>query len=295
MPMAHTIQPRPSQQLNCGGSTLDLTTPQIMGILNVTPDSFSDGGRYVSGNTLCLDKALARAEQMLSEGAVIIDVGGESTRPGAEAVSLQEELDRVIPVIEAITNNLPTIISVDTSTPEVMLAAANAGAGLINDVRALTRKGALAAAATTGLPVCLMHMLNEPETMQQQPTYRDVVTEIYDYLAARMLDCSKAGIAPDKLLVDPGIGFGKTLEHNLQLLSNLNAFADLNAPLLIGVSRKTMIGQILNKPTGQRLYGSLAAATLAVAQGAKIIRCHDVAETFDSIRVASVITNAKYD
>lgn len=295
MPMAHTIQPRPSQQLNCGGSTLDLTTPQIMGILNVTPDSFSDGGRYFSGNTLCLDKALARAEQMLSEGAVIIDVGGESTRPGAEAVSLQEELDRVIPVIEAITNNLPTIISVDTSTPEVMLAAANAGAGLINDVRALTRKGALAAAATTGLPVCLMHMLNEPETMQQQPTYRDVVTEIYDYLAARMLDCSKAGIAPDKLLVDPGIGFGKTLEHNLQLLSNLNAFADLNAPLLIGVSRKTMIGQILNKPTGQRLYGSLAAATLAVAQGAKIIRCHDVAETFDSIRVASVITNAKYD
>ncbi|MCB1663568.1 MAG: dihydropteroate synthase [Pseudomonadales bacterium] len=293
--MAHTIQPRPSQQLNCGGSTLDLTTPQIMGILNVTPDSFSDGGRYFSGNTLCLDKALARAEQMLSEGAVIIDVGGESTRPGAEAVSLQEELDRVIPVIEAITNNLPTIISVDTSTPEVMLAAANAGAGLINDVRALTRKGALAAAATTGLPVCLMHMLNEPETMQQQPTYRDVVTEIYDYLAARMLDCSKAGIAPDKLLVDPGIGFGKTLEHNLQLLSNLNAFADLNAPLLIGVSRKTMIGQILNKPTGQRLYGSLAAATLAVAQGAKIIRCHDVAETFDSIRVASVITNAKYD
>lgn len=295
MPMAHTIQPRPSQQLNCGGSTLDLTTPQIMGILNVTPDSFSDGGRYFSGNTLCLDKALTRAEQMLSEGAVIIDVGGESTRPGAEAVSLQEELDRVIPVIEAITNNLPTIISVDTSTPEVMLAAANAGAGLINDVRALTRKGALAAAATTGLPVCLMHMLNEPETMQQQPTYRDVVTEIYDYLAARMLDCSKAGIAPDKLLVDPGIGFGKTLEHNLQLLSNLNAFADLNAPLLIGVSRKTMIGQILNKPTGQRLYGSLAAATLAVAQGAKIIRCHDVAETFDSIRVASVITNAKYD
>ena len=295
MPMAHTIQPRPSQQLNCGGSTLDLTTPQIMGILNVTPDSFSDGGRYFSGNTLCLDKALARAEQMLSEGAVIIDVGGESTRPGAEAVSLQEELDRVIPVIEAITNNLPTIISVDTSTPEVMLAAANAGAGLINDVRALTRKGALAAAATTGLPVCLMHMLNEPETMQQQPTYRDVVTEIYDYLAARMLDCSKAGIAPDKLLVDPGIGFGKTLEHNLQLLSNLNAFADLNAPLLIGVSRKTMIGRILNKPTRQRLYGSLAAATLAVAQGAKIIRCHDVAETFDSIRVASVITNAKYD
>lgn len=295
MPMAHTIQPRPSQQLNCGGSTLDLTTPQIMGILNVTPDSFSDGGRYFSGNTLCLDKALTRAEQMLSEGAVIIDVGGESTRPGAEAVSLQEELDRVIPVIEAITNNLPTIISVDTSTPEVMLAAANAGAGLINDVRALTRKGALAAAATTGLPVCLMHMLNEPETMQQQPTYRDVVTEIYDYLAARMLDCRKAGIAPDKLLVDPGIGFGKTLEHNLQLLSNLNAFADLNAPLLIGVSRKTMIGQILNKPTGQRLYGSLAAATLAVAQGAKIIRCHDVAATFDSIRVASVITNAKYD
>jgi len=266
-----------------------------MGILNVTPDSFFDGGSYFKDKALCLDKALARAEQMLAEGAAIIDVGGESTRPGAKTVSAQEELDRVIPLVEAIAKNLSAIISVDTSTPQVMLAAAVSGAGMINDVRALTRVGALEAAVSTGLPVCLMHMLEEPDRMQQGPMYENVVTEVYDYLSCRLRACIEAGIDHGKLLVDPGIGFGKTLQHNLQLMGSLNAFAGLGAPLLIGVSRKTMIGQILGKPTDQRLYGSLAAAVLAVAQGASIIRCHDVAATVDAIRVAGAITNAKSD
>ncbi|MCF7982495.1 MAG: dihydropteroate synthase [Pseudomonadales bacterium] len=289
------IQPEPPQKLNCGGSLLDLSAPQVMGVLNITPDSFSDGGSYFRDNTLRLDKALARAEQMFVEGAAIIDVGGESTRPGAETVSEQEELDRVIPVIEAIAKNIPAIISVDTSSPQVMLDSAKVGAGLINDVRALTREGALLAAVKTGLPVCLMHMLKQPDTMQQAPIYQNVVTEIYSYLEARLLDCIGAGIAQEKLLVDPGIGFGKTLQHNLQLMSHLQVFSGLKAPLLIGVSRKSMIGQILDKPTEQRLYGSLAAATLAVAQGAKIIRCHDIAATLDAVRVASAITKAGSD
>lgn len=279
--------------LQCGSRTLDLSSPQVMGVLNVTPDSFSDGGSYFSGQRLDLDRALKRAEQMVSEGAAIIDVGGESTRPGAKPVTAQQELDRVIPVIEKLATNLPAVISVDTSTPEVMLAAAKAGVGLINDVRALSRPGALEAAAQTDLPICLMHMLGEPGTMQKQPEYQDVVGEIYQYLEQRTAACLMAGIHPEKILVDPGFGFGKTLEHNLQLLDQLDVFLALGVPLLVGMSRKTMIGQITDRPTDQRLAGSLAAATIAVTKGAHIIRCHDVAETVDGVRVARAVMNAK--
>lgn len=285
----------PPQQLDCGGAILDLSTPQVMGILNVTPDSFSDGGSYFSGSSIDLDKALNRAERMLEEGAAIIDVGGESTRPGAASVSRQEELDRVIPVIEVIADRLPAIISVDTSTPAVMLESAAAGAGLINDVRALTRDGAIDAAAATQLPVCLMHMLKEPGRMQQAPSYRDVVAEIYEYLASRIADCEAAGIGREKIVIDPGIGFGKTLQHNLKLINNLQRFVSLGVPVLLGASRKTMIGQILDKPTDQRLYGSLAAHALAVVRGARIIRCHDVAATVDVVRVADAIISEQCD
>lgn len=264
-----------------------------MGVLNVTPDSFSDGGSYFSGQQLDLDKALKRAEQMVKEGAAIIDVGGESTRPGAELVTVQQEMDRVIPVIEKLAANLPAVISVDTSTPEVMLAAADAGVGILNDVRALSRPGALEAAAQTDLPVCLMHMLGEPGTMQQKPEYQDVVGEIYQYFEQRTAACLMAGIHSEKILADPGFGFGKTLEHNLQLLDQLDVFLALGVPLLVGMSRKTMIGQVLDRPTEQRMAGSLAAATLAVVKGAHIIRCHDVAETVDVVRFAAAVINQK--
>ena len=283
----------PPQSLDCGGVRIDLAKPQVMGILNVTPDSFSDGGSYFTHDRPDLAKALRRAERMVEEGAAIIDIGGESTRPGAAQVSEQQELDRVIPVIEAITDTLEAAVSIDTSTPRVMLEATAAGAGIINDVRALTRSGALQAAAQTRLPVCLMHMLDEPGTMQNAPSYQDVVGEIYSYLEERIATCVAAGIARDKILVDPGIGFGKSLQHNLKLMHDLESFGGLGVPLLIGVSRKTMIGQILDKPTDQRLYGSLAAAVLAVVKGAKIIRCHDVAATVDALRVADAIINEK--
>lgn len=275
-------------QLNCAGKMLDLNQPVVMGVLNVTPDSFSDGGCYLQP-----DAALRRAEIMAEEGAAIIDVGGESTRPGAPLVTVQEELDRVLPVVERLTRALSIPISVDTSKPEVMREAARVGAGLINDVRALQAPGALDVAAASGLPVCLMHLRGEPATMQQVPRYSDAVAEVYAFLAERVQICEAAGISRDRILVDPGFGFGKTLEHNLRLLRHLNRFTDLAAGVLVGISRKSMIGLLLNTPVTERLSGSLAAAVIALWQGAKIIRTHDVRETVQALCVCAAARAAE--
>jgi dihydropteroate synthase len=272
--------------LGCGARNgqiqqLNLSRCNIMGILNVTPDSFSDGGSFNN-----LDRALFHAERMIDQGATLIDVGGESTRPGAAKVSLQEELDRVIPVVEAIHKNLDTIVSVDTSTPDVITQSAAVGAGLINDVRALQREGALVAAAATGLPICLMHMQGQPDTMQQAPSYDDVVCDIHSFLAERIEACAQVGIEKDRLILDPGFGFGKALEHNYQLLNQLETFHKLGLPLLVGISRKTMIGKVLgDRPADQRLIGSVAAAVIAAMKGTSILRVHDVAETYDAIKI----------
>ena len=268
--------------MNCAGKVLDLSQPAVMGVLNVTPDSFSDGGRY-----LHLTDALRRAEAMVEEGAALIDVGGESTRPGAAPVSVQEELDRVLPVVERLARELPVPISVDTSRPEIIHAAARAGAGLINDVRALRLPGALEAAAASGLPMCLMHMQGAPATMQQEPVYADVVAEVRAFLAERVRVCEAAGIPRERILADPGFGFGKTLDHNLILLRHLDRFTDLAAGVLVGVSRKSMIGALLNAPVGERLSGGLAAAVIAFWQGANIIRAHDVRETVQALCVCA--------
>ncbi len=258
-----------------------------MGILNVTPDSFSDGGRF---NTL--DSALFHARALVSAGATLVDIGGESTRPGAPAVSDDEELSRVVPVVEAISKELDVIISVDTSSPQVMLESAKVGAGLINDVRALKRPGALEAAAATGLPVCLMHMQGEPGTMQQNPHYEDVVTDVIAFLSERVAACEKEGIRRDQLILDPGFGFAKTLEHNLVLFKRMPELFELALPLLVGVSRKSMIGAVLTRPVEERLYGSLALAALAVAKGASIIRVHDVEQTVDVIKMIAAVEQA---
>jgi dihydropteroate synthase len=280
-----------SAQLDCAGITLDLSLPQVMGVLNVTPDSFSDGGHYLGGSTdsVNLDRVLQTAEQMIDDGVSIIDVGGESTRPGAKIISPQKEMDRVLPVVEAIRARFSVIVSVDTSTPQLMSAAASAGAGLINDVRALTREGALQAVRASGLPVCLMHMQGEPQNMQQAPAYNDVVSDVIDYLDGRVKACCEAGIERQKILLDPGFGFGKTLAHNLQLLNRLHEFERLNLPLLVGMSRKSMVGLVLDKPVDERLYGSLAVAVMAVANGAHIVRCHDVAATVDAVKMAAAV------
>lgn len=275
--------------LCCGKHVLDLTRPVVMGILNTTPDSFSDGGSYYKNHLLSLDLALRRAEQMLAEGAQIIDIGGESTRPGAPAVSEQEELDRVVPVVEAISGKLGALVSVDTSSALVISESANHGAGLINDVRALQRHGALAAAAASGLPVCLMHMQGDPGTMQQNPNYDDVVEQVFGFLQARIAACQAEGIAREQILLDPGFGFGKTLAHNLALLRHLSEFARLGLPLLVGLSRKSMVAQLLGRPLEQRLAGSLALALLAAERGAAIIRVHDVAETVDVLKVLAAV------
>lgn len=258
--------------LRCGARVLDLSRPQVMGILNVTPDSFSDGGRYTR-----LDAALAHAESMVMAGATLIDVGAESTRPGATPVGEQEELDRLLPVVESLAARFDVIISVDTSTPAVMREAAVRGAGLINDVRALTRPGALVAAVATGLPVCLMHMQGEPDVMQQAPRYQDVVSEVAAFLAGRAAVCLAAGIADDQILYDPGFGFGKSLTHNLLLLRQLERLMAAGRPLLVGMSRKRMLGEVLGgAPVDGRLHAGLAAALLAVERGARIVRVHDV-------------------
>ena len=275
-------------RLTCGSRFLDLTRPQVMGILNVTPDSFSDGGRFGQR-----DAALRHAEAMCRAGASLIDVGGESTRPGARAVSPVEELERVAPIVEAIAAELNVIISVDTSTPAVMRETARLGAGLINDVRSLQRDGALDAAADSGLPVCLMHMRGEPTTMQQNPRYDDILSEVRVFLSERMAACAAAGIAVERLILDPGFGFAKTQEHNLRLFKHLQSLHELGRPLLVGVSRKSMIGRALNREVGERLYGSLALAALAITKGAHILRVHDVPETVDVVRMLAAVEAAE--
>lgn len=275
-------------RLPCGGRFLDLSRPQVMGILNVTPDSFSDGGRYGQR-----DAALRHAEAMLQAGATLIDVGGESTRPGARAVSPVEELERVAPIVEAIAAELDVIISVDTSTPAVIRETARLGAGLINDVRSLQRDGAVDAAADSGLPVCLMHMRGEPSTMQQSPQYPDVVAEVREFLLERLAACAAAGIGAERVILDPGFGFAKTLEHNLSLFKHLQALHALGRPLLVGVSRKSMIGKVLGHEVGERLYGSLALAALALSKGAHILRVHDVAQTVDVVRMIAAVEAAE--
>lgn len=258
---------------------LSTDRPKLMAIVNVTPDSFSDGGLYNSDK-----QSRQRIDALVSEGADIIDIGGESTRPGATPVSLQEELDRVMPAIEyGVSTELA--VSVDTSRPEVMLAAKQAGAHLINDVRALTRDGALEAAKQTGLPVCLMHMQGSPDTMQNAPSYDNSVAEIKGFLSERVKACVEAGIAKSYIWLDPGFGFGKTLEHNLQIMRHLSAFLSIGCPILVGVSRKSMIGDLLGRAVDQRLAGSLALAMASLYQGANIVRVHDVGPTRDMIDV----------
>jgi len=258
--------------------------PLVMGVLNVTPDSFSDGGRYLDP-----EAAVSRALQMAAEGADIIDVGGESTRPGADAVPAQQELDRVVPVIEALVRELPLPVSIDTSKPEVMRAACAAGARLINDVRALQAPGALEAAAELGQPVCLMHMQGDPRTMQLAPNYRDVVAEVAAFLAARAGAALAAGVPERNIILDPGFGFGKTLAHNLTLLAGLDRIAELGYPVLAGLSRKSMLGTLLGRELPDRLAGSLALALLAAQGRAMILRVHDVAPTVDALRVLTAV------
>ena len=261
------------------GRELDLSQPRIMGILNITPDSFSDGSRFNQ-----LDRALFHAEKMMEEGAEIIDVGGESTRPGAIYVSEQEEMDRVVPVIEQLAEKLDVMISIDTYKSAVMAAACQAGAHFINDIKALQEPGALKIAAESQALICLMHMQGEPQSMQDHPAYKNVVDEVSHFLNNRVASCLAAGISPEKLILDPGFGFGKTLEQNFELLGRLNEM-QLTYPLLIGVSRKSMIGNLLNRSVDERLAGSIAAALYALAQGARIIRVHDVQATSDAVKV----------
>jgi dihydropteroate synthase len=268
---------------------LSLDQAHVMGILNVTPDSFSDGGRFAN-----IEQALVQAQQMIASGAAIIDIGGESTRPGAKLVSEQQELDRVIPVIERLVKECDTVISVDTSTAAVMKEAARAGAHLINDVRALTRPNAMFAAVESGLPVCLMHSQGEPGTMQDDPQYADVVAEVSVYLAQRVDACVSAGITREQIIVDPGFGFGKTLEHNLLLMKNLQDLQSLDLPSLVGVSRKSMVGGILNKNVEDRLIGSLALAAKAICAGAWLIRAHDVDETVQLVTTLNAVHSCRY-
>ncbi|MCD5984493.1 dihydropteroate synthase [Pseudomonas sp. CDFA 610] len=275
-------------RLPCGNRVLDLAHTHVMGILNATPDSFSDGGRYSR-----LDAALRHAAAMVEAGATLIDVGGESTRPGARPVSPAEEVQRVAPVVELIARELDVIISVDTSTPEVIVESARLGAGLINDVRSLRRPGALEAAAATGLPVCLMHMLGEPGDMQDNPHYQDLVGEVSAFLVDRMERCEVAGIPRGRIILDPGFGFAKTLEHNLSLFKHMEALHALGRPLLVGVSRKSMIGAVLGRPVDERLIGGLALAALAMTKGARILRVHDVAETADVVRMIAAVETAE--
>lgn len=280
-------------QLLCGAKKLDLTKPVVMGILNTTPDSFSDGGSYYRDNRLALDLVVQKGAQMLAEGAQILDVGGESTRPGALPVSEQEELDRVVPVVEALVRELGAIVSVDTSTASVIRESAAAGAGIINDIRALQREGALAAAVAAGLPVCIMHMQGEPQNMQKHPVYTDVVKEVKDFLLARAETCQAAGIPAGQIILDPGFGFGKTLEHNLTLLAHLVELKQTGYPLLVGLSRKSMLASLLGRDVHERLPGSLALALAAAERGAAIIRVHDVAATVDVLNVMAAVNEIK--
>lgn len=258
-----------------------------MGILNVTPDSFSDGGLFVSK-----DKALLQAQKMFNEGAAIIDVGGESTRPGALPVSAQEEMDRVLPAIEAIHSELPVIISIDTSKPEVMRAAVEAGAGMVNDVYALRQAGAVEAVEELNVPVCLMHMQGEPRTMQHHPHYNDVIQDVRAFLQQRIVACVNAGIDKSKIIIDPGFGFGKTVQHNMALVKHLSMFIELDLPVLVGFSRKSSIGAILEKPADDRVIGSVSLAAIACWLGAHVFRVHDVKETADALKLCTALKNA---
>ncbi len=265
--------------------TLDLSFPHVMGIVNMTPDSFSDGGKYNN-----LDAALRHVDSMIQAGATFIDIGGESTRPGASEVSVEQELERVIPVVEKVANYFDIWISVDTSKAQVITEAAKVGAHLINDVRALTEPGALDAAQKTGLPVCIMHMQGDPKTMQQAPHYKqDIYHEVDQFFLNHIERCIEAGIDRQKIILDPGFGFGKTLAHNYRLLANLEKFHHFNLPLLVGMSRKSMIGQVLNVEPEKRMIGSVSCAVMAAMKGAKIIRVHDVKETFDALRIVQAM------
>ena len=274
-----------SPQLDCAGRALILDRPRVMGIVNVTPDSFSDGGEHDS-----VDAAVAHALRLAEEGADILDIGGESTRPGADEVSLEEELRRVIPVIERLAKETSLPISIDTSKPEVMRAAVAAGAGMINDVHALRREGALDAAAALGVPVVLMHMQGEPRAMQAAPDYDDVVADVHRFLAERIFSAEMAGIAKKKIVVDPGFGFGKSTAHNLALLARLDRFADLGVPVLAGLSRKRTIGELTGRiDPHDRIHGSVAAHLIAAQRGAKLLRVHDVAATVDALKIWNAV------
>jgi dihydropteroate synthase len=293
-PLSFVGQHRMKRILRCGRFTLDLESPRVMGILNVTRDSFSDGGQFDDPQ-----RALSHARQMLADGADIVDVGGESTRPGALEVSEAQELERVIPIVEALAHD-GALVSIDTMKPGVMRAAIDAGASMVNDVRALLAPGALDAVAATGAAVCLMHMQGEPRTMQEHPHYGDVVTEVREFLTARAVACEAAGIGRDRIALDPGFGFGKTVAHNLQLLAALPAIAALGYPVVAGLSRKSTLGALTGRPPHERTAGSIAAALAAVVRGASVVRVHDVRDTIDALKVWHAIdaataedTNAK--
>jgi dihydropteroate synthase len=271
--------------LRCGAKTLDLSRPVVMGVLNVTPDSFSDGGRF-----LPVEAAVAQGVRMVEEGAAIIDIGGESTRPGAAPVSVEDELRRVVPAVEHLSKAVPrAVISVDTSKPEVMRAAIAAGAGLVNDVRALREPGALGAVVTSDCAVCLMHMQGDPQTMQRSPSYVDVVKEVKADLQEGVQRCRAAGVSADRIVIDPGFCFGKTLEHNLELLRRLGELTTLGLPVLVGLSRKSIVGTLTGRSVGDRVHGSVALAVLAAQAGALIVRAHDVAATVDALKIVSAI------
>ncbi|KGY12356.1 dihydropteroate synthase [Vibrio tubiashii] len=270
--------------LQANNKILDLSQPQVMGILNVTPDSFSDGGKFNS-----LEDALSQAQRMIESGVTIIDIGGESTRPGAPDVALEEELQRTIPVIKAIRAQSDVWISIDTSKAEVMRQAAEAGADIINDVRALQEPGALEVAAATGLPICLMHMQGQPRTMQANPHYDYLLKEVGEFLQERIAACEEVGIGREKLILDPGFGFGKTLEHNYHMLSHLEEFHQFGLPILAGMSRKSMIFKLLDKAPAECVAASVSCATIAAMKGAQIIRVHDFEQTLDAVKIVSMV------
>jgi dihydropteroate synthase len=276
--------PSPPVLLRCRDMTVDLSRPVVMGVLNVTPDSFSDGGRFCDPGA-----AVSHGVRMAEEGAALIDVGGESTRPGADPVGVEEELRRVIPVVERLRAATGAVICVDTSKPEVMREAAAAGAALVNDVRALREAGALAAALESGCAVCLMHMQGEPRTMQAAPTYQDVVSEVGAFLAERARACRAAGFPADRLVIDPGFGFGKTLEHNLTLLRRLRELTAGELPVMVGLSRKSVLGKLTGRPAGERLLGSVVLAVVAALAGARLVRAHDVAATVEALRLVTAV------
>ena len=273
----------------CEAAGVEISFPAVMGVVNTTPDSFSDGGSLYQSRRLDLDKAFDRCVKMVEEGATILDIGGESTRPGSDPVSVEQELERVIPLVERLARSVDVALSLDTSTPEVMRQGAQAGAHIINDVRALRRDGALEAAASTDLAICLMHMQGEPKTMQRQPHYSDVVQDVSDFLNQRIDACLTAGVDKKRLWIDPGFGFGKTLAHNIELMQNIAYFCNGAYPVLVGVSRKSMIGAITGKGVDERMAGGLALATFALMQGAHIIRTHDVGATVDAVKVVMAL------